>query len=71
MTSHFEMCRNTDGFKKRYHMTERSFRHLLKILEDDLKVNIKQSTNSTSGNGAITAEMKVTIGLRYMGGEKS
>ena len=51
-------------------MTERSFRHLLKILEDDLKVNIKQSTNSTSGNGAITAEMKLAIGLRYMGGEK-
>ena len=71
MKSHFDMCRHTSGFQKRYHMTEHSFQRLLKILEDDLQVNLKQSLNSTGGNAPITPEMKVAIGLRFMGGEKS
>ena len=64
MKSHFEMCRHTSGFQRRYHMSERSFKRLLEILERDLHVDSKQSKNSTSGNAPITPKMKVAIGLR-------
>ena len=52
-------------------MTERSFQRLLEILGKDLPVDLKQLLNSTGGNAPITSEMKVAIGLRFMGGEKS
>ena len=52
-------------------MTDRSFKRLLKILEDDLQVNLKQSLNSTGGNEPITSKMKAAMSLRFMGGKKS
>ena len=69
MSAHFEMCERTDGFQRRYHMSRNAFNRLLHILKDGLSVNVAQSMRSTKGNGAITAEMSLAIGLRFMGGE--
>ena len=61
--------RHTRQFQSTYHMSERSFDRLVDLLRPKLPVNIKQSMNSSSGGRPITPEMKVAIGLRFLGGE--
>ena len=54
MEEHFEMCRRTRCFQRRYHMTESSFFRLVDILENEgLAVDIQQSKRSTGGNTPI------------------
>ena len=69
LKEHFKMCRATDGFQRRFHMSEDSFQKLVDILKDDLSINEAQSRRCTQGNAPITLEMVLAIGLRYMGGE--
>ena len=68
LPQHTRMCIATGGFERRYHMTYDAFTQLVDIL--DIKVDFKQSSNSTSGNDPITPTMIVAIGLRFFGGEK-
>ena len=70
MDYHFNMCRQTNGFQCRYHMTEKSYHHLVNILYCDIAPNEQQSRKSTSGNDPVTAQMVTCMGLRFMGGEK-
>ena len=63
------MCRATDGFQWRFHMSEDSFQKLADILKDDLSINEAQSRRCTQGNAPITLEMVLAIGQRYMGGK--
>ena len=68
MDEHFEMCRHTEGFQLRYHMSENAFRNLVMTL--GIHVDEKRSRASTGDNHPISSEMVVAIGLRFMGGEK-
>ena len=68
MDEHFNMCEYTNGFQTRYHMSRNAFDGLVKIL--DIKVNEKQSRNSTSDNTPISSVMVIAIGIRFLGGEK-
>ena len=70
MEEHFEMCRRTKCFQRRYHMSEESFFELVGVLESEgLAVDLLQSKRSTGGNEPITTVMIVALGLRFMGGE--
>ena len=66
-----QKLRYTKGFEARYRMTEESFNTLVDILRADVTLDAKQSMRSTSGNGPITPEMVVGIGLRFLAGEKN
>ena len=69
MDKHFDMCRQTKCFQRRYHMTESSFFRFVDILENEgLAVDIEQSKRSTGGNAPITTVMIVALGLRFMRG---
>ena len=63
-----EMLRHTKAFQSRYHMPEPSFNKLARILRPHLQVDEKQSSNASRGNGPITVEMIVGVGLRALGG---
>ena len=69
MEYYMVMCRETDGFKCRHHMTEKSYHRLVRILTPGIQLNYSRSGNSTSNNDVITPQMITCIGLRYMGGE--
>ena len=71
MDYHFDMCRQTNGFQSRYHMSENAYRGLVNILHDDITPNLKRSRSSTNGNSSINSEMVTCMGLRFMRGEKS
>ena len=71
MNYHFEMCRQTNGFQCRYHMSENAYRGLVNILHDDISPNVERSRASTNGNSPISSEMVTCMRLRFMGGEKS
>ena len=70
LNSYFDMCQETNGFQRRYHMSIDSFNTLVHILSKDITINVIKSLNSTSGNDPITKRMIVAMGVRYMGGEK-
>ena len=70
MDYHFCMCRHTDGFQHRYHMSENAYNNLVNILHPDIAPNEKQSKCSTGNNGPVSAKMVTCMGLRFMGGEK-
>ena len=65
------MCRATEGFQTRYHMSENAYHQLVDILHDDIAPNEGKSRNSTGGNIPISAQMVTCMGIRYMGGEKT
>ena len=65
------MCRATEGFQTRYHMSENAYHQLVDILHDDIAPNEEKSRNSTGGNSPISAQMVTCMGIRYMGGEKT
>ena len=64
-----EMLRRTNQFQCRYHMSEQAFNKLVELLRPKLSVDVTQSKRSTSGNGPITTEVIVGMGLRFLGGE--
>ena len=66
---HVEKLRHTNGFQKRYHMSERSFNQLVDILCPQVSLDELQSYQNTGGNDPITPEMVVGAGLRFLGGE--
>ena len=68
LDDHIDMCNETDGFERRYHMSYDSFKRLVKIL--NIKVDEQKSRNSTGGEDPISSSMIVAMGLRFMGGEK-
>ena len=68
LNEHFEMCRVTNGFQNRYHMSEQAYKKLVRIL--NIQVDEGKSKASTNGNEPISSEMIVAIGLRFLGGEK-
>ena len=64
LEEHFEMCRITNGFQNRYHMSEQAYKKLVRIL--NIKVDNVKSKASTDGNTPISPEMIVAIGLRFL-----
>ena len=64
---HLEMTRHTEGFQRRYHMTEPSFDKLVSLLRADLQVDELQAIRA-GGADPITPEMTVAVGLRFLGG---
>ena len=67
MQEHIDMCIETNGFQRRYHMSHAAFVKLVNLL--GIKVDEKKSQNSTGGEDPISATMIVAMGLQFMGGE--
>ena len=67
--NHVEKLRHTNGFQKRYHMSERPFDHLVDLLRPQVSYDEKQAYRSTRGKDPISPEMVVGAGLRFLGGE--
>ena len=60
---HLGKLRHTNGFQKRYHMSERSFNQLVNIIQPQVSLDELQSYHNTGGNDPITPEMVVGAGL--------
>ena len=60
MPYHLKMCRRTNEFQHRYHMSKNTFIELQKILIKELENDYNQSCGSIKGNKSITVEMAIT-----------
>ena len=62
MDYYMKMCRATNGFHRRHHMSENAYHKLVDILRNNIQLNIVKSKNGSNVNEYISPEVVTCIG---------